>query len=209
MRVGRAHLPSVRTLLPAPELPLRAGAKAFAPGGGGRGESRLTAARRVLGRGGGVERGARAHTHAPAGRVARALHSRLTAPLRVAPSSGRLPRFASGRPAEGSQGEAGKTPCGAACREGLACLRGATVFMQGYCDLREMVGCNCMAYYHAVRPSRLFPPDGPRGHTFAGGSAMGLLEACGENAYRGLGPFSSLFRHLSRVRHRSTTTFVG
>ena len=30
---------------------------------------------------------------------------------------------------------------------------------------------------------------------------MGLLEACGENAYRGLGPFSSLFRHLSRVRH--------
>ena len=30
--------------------------------------------------------------------------------------------------------------CGAACTEGLACLRGATVFMQGYCDMREMVG---------------------------------------------------------------------
>ena len=116
MRVGRAHLPSVRTLLPAPELPLRAGAKAFAPGGGGRGESRLTAARRVLGRGGGGGRGARASTRAPAG-VARALHSRLTAPLRMAPGRGRLRRFASGRPAEGSQGKGGKNPCGAACRE--------------------------------------------------------------------------------------------
>ena len=138
--MGRAHLPAVRTRLPAPELlPRRAGAKAFAPERGGGGVSRLSGARRVLGRGGGRGRGARAHTRAPAGRVARALHSRLTAPLRVAPGSGRLPQFASGRPAEGSQGEAGKTPCGAACREGLACLRGATVFMQGYCDLREMV----------------------------------------------------------------------